>query len=83
MDYYLLTARTVTQAQRMSQVLQRGGVRNSIQRLPSGLSSQGCAYGVRVNAGDGQRALGLTRSAGLRPQKMFLYENNGFREVTV
>lgn len=83
MEYYLLTTRTVTQAQRMQQVLERGGVRAGVQRLPSGLSQQGCAYGVRVRTADGERAVGLARAAGMRPQRVFFYEKNGFREVTV
>lgn len=83
MEYYLLTTRTITQAQRMQQVLQRSGVRANIQRLPSGLSTQGCAYGVRVPKADGERALGLARAAGMRPQKMYVFENGGFREVTM
>ena len=83
MDYYLLTARTITQAQRMQQVLERGGVRSAVQRLPSGLSQQGCAYGVRVRRGDGERAVGMTRAAGMRPQRVYAYDKNGYREVAV
>lgn len=83
MDYYLFTARSITQAQRMAQVLGRSGIRSGIQRLPVGLSTQGCAYGVKIETKWYEQSLSLVQSAGLGPVKVFRYEQQGFVEVTV
>ena len=83
MDYYLFTARSVTRAQRMAQVLGQAGIRSGIQRLPVGLSTQGCAYGVRIETGQYARALSLVQSMGMGPVKIFHYNQQGFSEVTL
>ena len=83
MDYYLFTARSITQAQRMAQVLEQAGMHAGVQRLPMGLSNQGCAYGVRVNVSQYERALALVQSMGMGPLKVFVHSQAGFREVTL
>ena len=83
MDNYLFTARSVTQAQRMAQVLGQVGIRTSVQRLPVGLSTQGCAYGVRIEARSYARALSLVQSMGMGPAKVFRYGQQGYSEVTI
>ena len=42
MEEYLITARSVTQAQRMAQLLERRGVRAVVGRVPMGLTGKGC-----------------------------------------
>ena len=83
MDNYLFTARSITQAQRMAQVLGQAGIRAGVQRLPVGLSSQGCAYGVRIDANWYERALSLVQSLGMGPEKIFRSGKQGFIEVTL
>lgn len=83
MDYYLFTARSITQAQRMAQVLGQAGIRTGVQRLPVGLSTQGCAYGVKIEAKWYARALSLVQSTGMGPSKVFRYGQQGYSEVTV
>ena len=83
MDHYLFTARSITQAQRMAQVLGQAGIRAGVQRLPVGLSTQGCAYGVRIEPKWYERALSLVQSRGMGPSKIFRYGKQGYSEVTL
>ena len=83
MDYYLFTARSITQAQRMAQALGQAGIRAGVQRLPVGLSNQGCAYGVRIETKWYERALSLVQSMGMGPSKIFRYGNQGYSEVAL
>jgi len=78
---YLLTARNVTQAQRMAQILSGGGIRAGVTRLPVGLSTQGCTYGVRVNDADYRAALSLVQRMGAGPLKVFAHDAALYREV--
>ena len=48
MEEYLITARSVTQAQRMAQLLERRGVRAVVGRVPMGLTGKGCGYVLRL-----------------------------------
>ena len=58
MEEYLITARSVTQAQRMAQLLERRGVRAVVGRVPMGLTGKGCGYVLRQPCGCcGRRAL--------------------------
>lgn len=81
MDYYLFSAHSVTQAQRMAHMLGQAGIYGSVQRLPAGLSPQGCAYGVRIGSKDYERSLALTQSVGLGPIKVFHYDKGDYTEV--
>ena len=53
MEEYLMTARSVTQAQRMMQALSQHGIRAAMGRSPVGLTGSGCGYVLRMQ---GQRA---------------------------
>ena len=70
MEEYLITARSVTHAQRMAQALERRGVRAVVARAPMGLTGKGCGYVLR-----------LLREAGFAPAQVFCREDDGFREV--
>ena len=48
MEEYLITARSVTQAQRMAQLLECRGVRAVVGRAPMGLTGKGCGYVLRL-----------------------------------
>ena len=53
MEEYLMTARSVTQAQRMMQALSQHGILAAMGRSPVGLTGSGCGYVLRMQ---GQRA---------------------------
>ena len=83
MEYDLFMVRSATQAQRTARVLNSGGLRASVQRLPVELSRQGCAYAVRVSAADSEAALLRLRQAGLTPERVLRHDGSGYREVTL
>ena len=74
MEEYLITARSVTQAQRMAQLLERRGVRAVVGRVPMGLTGKGvrlCAAAAGTDPhGSGSAAAaggGLCARAGVCP----------------
>ncbi len=82
MEYDLFMVRSATQAQRTARVLNSGGFRASVQRLPVELSHQGCAYAERVSAAS-EAALLRLRQAGLTPERVLRHDSGGYREVTL
>ena len=64
MEEYLLTARSVTHAQRMTQALAQNGMRAAMGRAPVGLTGSGCGYVLRMPASAAAQ-LGNRASAGL------------------
>ncbi len=82
MEEYLITARSVTHAQRMAQTLERRGVRAVVARAPMGLTGKGCGYVLRLRGRERTAAaLRLLREAGFAPAQVFCREDDGFREV--
>lgn len=82
MQEYLITARSVTHAQRMAQALERAGLRAAVSRAPMGLTGKGCGYVLRL--GTRQRAAAawlLLWETGFAPSKAFVREDDGYREV--
>lgn len=73
MEEYLITARSVTQAQRMAQLLERRGVRAVVGRAPMGLTGKGCRLCLRLPGtephGSGSR---LLRERALHPAQVFV-----------
>ena len=66
MEEYLITARSVTHAQRMAQALERRGVRAVVARAPMGLTGKGCGYVLRLRVRRRASALHKTRSFSVR-----------------
>ena len=82
MEEYLITARSVTHAQRMAQALERRGVRAVVARAPMGLTGNGCGYVLRLRGRERTAAaLRLLREAGFAPAQVFCREDDRFREV--
>ena len=71
MEEYLITARSVTQAQRAV-----------VGRVPMGLTGKGCGYVLRLR---GQTrtvaALRLLREAGFAPAQVFVRQDDVYSEV--
>ena len=80
MEEYLITARSVTQAQRMAQLLERRGVRAVVGRVPMGLTGKGCGYVLRRQTRT-VAALRLLREAGFAPAQVFVRQDDGYSEV--
>ena len=82
MEEYLITARSVTHAQRMAQALERRGVRAVVARAPMGLTGKGCGYVLWLRGRERTAAaLRLLREAGFAPAQVFCREDDRFREV--
>ena len=72
MLYHLLLYRSLTRAQRASDILDGGGIPNRIVRVPREVSREGCANGIRLDQGYLPRALTVLRSSGVEPRKVFV-----------
>lgn len=84
MEEYLITARSVTHAQRMAQVLERRGLRVAVARAPMGLTGKGCGYVLRLRGRSRtEAALRLLREAGFVPTQVFRRRDDGYEEVEV
>ena len=83
MEEYLITARSVTQAQRMAQLLERRGVRTVVVgRVPMGLTGKGCGYVLRLwGQTRTAAALRLLREAGFAPAQVFVRQDDVYSEV--
>ena len=83
MGEYLITARSVTHAQRMAQALAQNGLRAAIGRAPVGLTGSGCGYVLRMQEKRAAEAVELLRSLGFAPTRVFRREGNGYSEVEI
>lgn len=84
MPYYLLLTRSITHAQRISAILEKGGISAPFFRPPVSLTSRGCGYAVRISEKNLAAAIRLLRPAGLEPVRIYHHGGNGvFREVTM
>lgn len=83
MDHYLLTARSITHAQRMAQVLARAGINVKLRRIGSVVTGNGCGYSLEVPERKYRRAADALREAGLRPVKIFFVSGGTRTEVAL
>ena len=81
MEYYLLIARSVTQAQHMARELDKCGVRSGILRAPAGLTNRGCSYVLRIRAEQWNVARPCLEKADLKPLGIYSNQGNVYREV--
>lgn len=83
MEEYLLTARSVTHAQRMTQALAQNGMRAAMGRAPVGLTGSGCGYVLRLPASRAPEAAVLLRSLGIGPLRVFQRQGSAYNEVEI
>ena len=83
MEEYLLTARSVTHAQRLSLALAQTGMREAMGRAPVGLTGSGCGYVLRMPASGAPEAAALLRSLGIGPLRVFRRQGSEYSEVEV
>lgn len=83
MNVFLITFRSVTYAQRGERVLNRAGVRCSLQRTPRWMEEQGCGYSLRIVTQDIDRAVELLRQEQLPLRKVYLRRENGSLEEII
>ena len=78
---YLFTFHSITLAQRGFEELRQKGIFAELIRSPKQMSSAGCAYALRVNAGDGYVASAAMKAASILPVKTLRVYRNGDSEV--
>ena len=83
MEYVILIARSVTQAQRMMSVLEKCGIWAKIFRAPVGLTEFGCSYAVKIRREKLWQALDCLRRSALEPLSVHEKTESGYREVAV
>lgn len=83
MEEYLLTARSVTHAQRMMQVLAQNGYHAVMGRSPVGLTGSGCGYVLRMQGRRAEEAATLLRGLGFAPLRVFQRQGHRYSEVEV
>ena len=81
MDHYLFTARSITHAQQMAKVLERGGIFVKMRRVGTNVTKSGCGYTLEVPERKYSRSIELLREAGLRPVKVLHVSGGAAREV--
>lgn len=83
MEYMILIARSVTQAQRMMRLLENCGIWAKIFRAPVGLTEFGCSYAVKIRREKLWQAMDCLRRGGLSPLSVHEKTESGYREVKV
>ena len=81
MDRYLLVARSITHAQQMMKVLERGGLRTRVLRASAELTGRGCGYTLEVSARNYPAALRRLQDAQVKPLKFVRQDGKELREV--
>lgn len=80
--YCLIMCRSLTNAQRSAQVLERAGITATIRKAPQSVSSEGCSYCVKINESRLRQALEILEHAAVRTGKIYLIEaDGGLQEV--
>ncbi len=83
MDHYLFTARSITHAQRMAQVLERAGVPVKMRRIGRELTKSGCGYMIQIPQRRYAQAVEALHDAGVRPVKVFSMSGGMMHEVAM
>ncbi len=82
MKVYFITFRSVTYAQRGERLMNRAGLRCSVQRTPRWMEEQGCGYSLRVQTDEIARAVRILRQEQLPLRKVYLrLEDGGLEEI--
>ncbi len=83
MEYVIIIARSVTQAQRMMRLLENCGIWAKIFRAPVGLTEYGCSYAVKIRREKLWQAMDCLHRGGLTPLSVHEKTGDGYREVRV
>ena len=81
MEYVIIIARSVTQAQRMMRKLEDCGIWAKIFRAPVGLTEFGCSYAVKIRREKLWQAMDCLRRRGSTPLSVHEKTESGYREV--
>lgn len=82
MNYYDITFRSVTYAQRGEAALQSAGIRCSLGRAPRAMEERGCGYRLSLDRTDVSRAVELLRTKQIAFRKVYARRGSGWEEVS-
>lgn len=77
MEWYHITFRSVTPAQRGERLLRQSGIEATLMRAVRQISVEGCGYSLRVRARDGTKAVELLRDKGVPYKRVFHQGEDG------
>ncbi len=83
MDYYLIVAESITQAQHMQRTLDRVGIPCRIRRGHRAITPQGCGYTLQITGLYLAAAAQLLREEGFAPLRVYRYHGGIYQEVVV
>ena len=81
MDWYHITFRSITPAQRGERVLKQKGIDVALMRAVRQLSAEGCGYSLRIKPKDGGQAVALLRESKIPFRRVFHQQNGEVREL--
>ena len=76
MEWYHITFRSITPAQRGERLLRQSGIDATLMRAVRQISAEGCGYSLRVRSRDGDAAVRLLQSKGI-PYKRVFHQSAG------
>ena len=80
-NYWLITFRSVTVAQKAEKLLKTAGYFCALQRTPKTLSERGCGYCLRLRERDGREAVTRLREYLITYGKVYALTEDGMQEV--
>lgn len=84
MKFYYITFRSVTFAQRGEKLMQKHGIRCTLQRTPRWMEEQGCGYSLRLWTTEVNRGVEILRENGIPMRKVYIQRGDGnLEELTV
>lgn len=81
MEKFLITCRSMTQAQRSQRLLERSGIISSVVKTPIYLTRTGCGYALMLRR-SGREAVGILRERGMLTGKVYEREGESWKEWT-
>ena len=78
MDNIWMTAKSLTQAQRMMRVLKSAGIATVLQRAQGAAAAKGCGYMIGIKKSEEKRGRDTLGAAGIAPERVF-YGNGTLR----
>ena len=75
--HYILMLRSLTASQKAARLLERAGIFAVVAKAPQTANPEGCTYGVKIGAGNLDRAQALLRSAGITAEKIIRIDLSG------
>ena len=80
MQFYFVTFRSVTFAQRAEKLLNQRGFRVNLMRTPRWMEEQGCGYALKLWTGDILTVVNLLRESRIQLRKVYVQWEEGAME---